>query len=158
VPVTPGNTDWEWNVEIDGRKFRRTKNLNFYVLLEKDLGNALALPHVISFRSTSFKEGGVLANHFATCKAAQAAKQFRVPMDRFFEIGGKIQKNDKGTFYVLTAKEIGPTDQAAQLQALSWYKQIQDAAKRGASFDDKVDNSEFDGANTGGGTSQETEF
>lgn len=158
VPVTPLNTDWQWNVEIDGRKFRRTKNLNFYVLLEKDLGNPLALPHVISFRSMSYKEGGVIANHFATCKAAQAAKQFRVPMDRFFEIGGKFLKNDLGAFYVLNAKEVGPTDQAAQLQAFQWYKQIQDAAKRGASFDEKVDNSEFDGSDSQAGAAQETEF
>lgn len=158
VPVTPQNTDWEWDVEVDGRKFKRTKQLNFYVLLEKDLGNPLALPHVISFRSTSFKEGGVLANHFATCKAAQAAKQFRIPMDRFFEIGGKMQKNEKGTFYVLTAKESGPTDQAAQLQAFSWYKQIQDASKAGSSFDEKVDNSEFAGTVSDSYAASETEF
>lgn len=143
LPVTPTNTDWAWTYEENGRNFKRTKCLNFWVMLEKDLGNPMALPHVLTFRSTSFKEGGVIANHFALCSAAKQAKQFRVPMDRFFEIGGKIEKNDKGTFYKLSAKELGQTTEEMQLQCFNWYKQIQAAAKRGQSFDSKVDNSEF---------------
>jgi hypothetical protein len=145
VPVTPMNTDWEWEFEQDGRKYKRTKCLNFYLLLEKDLGNPLALPHVLTFRSTSFKEGGVLANHFATCAAAKKAKVFRIPMDRFFEIGGKSKENDRGVFFVLNVKEVGEPTQEAKEQAFAWYKNILAAQKAGKSFDQKVDTSEFTG-------------
>lgn len=143
IPVTPSNTDWEWNYEENGRTFKRTKCLDFWVMLENDLGNPMALPHVLTFRSTSFKEGGVIANHFALCAAAKQAKQFRVPMDRFFEIGGKLEKNDKGTFYKLTAKESGLVDKDGVLQCFNWYKQIQTAAKQGESLESKVDNSDL---------------
>ncbi len=142
-PVTPANTDAPWDYSEDGRQYKRTKCLNFYVLLAKDVGNPLALPHVLTFRSTSFKEGSIIANHFATCKIAMQTKQFRVPMDRVFEIGGKLVKNDKGTFYVLTAKEAGQTEGDAQAQAFGWYKQIKEAGK---AMEEKIDNSEFSNA------------
>lgn len=140
--VTPANTDSPWEYEEGGRKFKRTKNLNFYVMLEKDLGNPLALPHVLTFRSTSYKEGTVIANHFALCKTAKAAGQFRIPMDRFFEIGGKIMKNEKGTFYVLTAKEMDKTTQEQMSQCMDWYRQISAARKAGQAMEDKVDTSD----------------
>jgi hypothetical protein len=140
VRVTPQNTDWEWNAVVDGKKLKRTKNLSFFVLLEKDLGNPLALPFVVTFRSTSYKKGLVLAHHFALCKTAKEAGVLRVPMDRVFEVGGGVEKNDKGTFYVLNIREVSHATTAAMNQAFGWYKQIKQSSKK---FEEAVDTSEY---------------
>lgn len=143
VPVTPMNTDWPWTYrDENGREFKRVKNMNFFVLLEKDLGNPLALPYFLTFRSTGYKEGENISSHFALCATAKQAGVFRVPMDRVFEISGKVTKNDKGTFFVPTAREVKATSDDGIKQAFSWFVRVKDAAKRGQSFTDKVDNSD----------------
>ena len=153
LPVTPENTDMPWEVERDGRKYKNTKCINFFVLLEKDIGNPMALPHVLTFRSTSVKEAGIIANHFALCAAAKAAKQFRVPMDRFFEIGGKKKEKDDQSWYVLTAKEGTATTKEAMEQAFGWYKQVK------ALDLNKVDNSDLEGeVSTTTSAAEETEY
>lgn len=153
IPVTPENTDMDWEVESEGRRYKNTKCVNFFVLLESDIGNPMALPHVLTFRSTSIKEAGIIANHFALCAAAKAAKQFRVPMDRFFEIGGKKKEKDDQSWYVLTAKESGPTSKEAMEQAFGWYKQVK------ALDLNKVDNSDLEGTSeTTVSETPETEF
>lgn len=125
VPVTPLNEGWEWEyTDESGRKFRRTYCINFYVINEKDLGNKEAFPYVITFRNTSTKGASALTNHFALCKIAQVQKTRRPPFDRFFEIGGKSEKNDKGTFFVLSSKECEhvPTEYWADL--MGWYRNV----------------------------------
>lgn len=140
TPVTPQNTDWEWNEVVEGKKLKRTKCLNFFVLLEKDLGNPLALPHVVTFRSTGYKNGLLLANHFAQCMKAKEANIFRIPMDRVFEIGGGIEKNEKGTFYKLDVKEVSHSSDAAINQAYNWYKTIKGSTSK---YESAVDHSDI---------------
>lgn len=120
VPVTPENTDWEW---LDG-KIKRTKCLNVYALLTSQLGDATAVPYVITFRNTSFKSGTLIANHFAVCRQAQQAKVMRVPPDTIFELGGKVQSNDEGTWYTFTVREVGASSAEAVKQAAMWAKNL----------------------------------
>lgn len=137
-PVTPANTDAPWEYEQDGKKMKRTKAVNFYVLLEKDFGNKLALPHVLTFRSTSMRESGLLTDHFAQCAMAQKAGELRFPMDRIFEVSGKVSTNEEDqSWYVPQVKELGKTTPEVQMQAFEWYKTIkQQKAKYDAAIDD----------------------
>lgn len=138
LPVTPSNEDWRWEfTDESGREYKRTFCTNFYVLLEKDIGNPLAVPHVLTYRNTSSKGAAALTNHFALCKAAQAAKQFRVPMGKWFEVGGKGEKNDKGSFFVMNAKELSDTTPEIIKQAFDWYKLVSKSQHK------DVDQSEF---------------
>jgi hypothetical protein len=66
----------------------------------------------------------VVANHFAICRQAAQAKVNRFPADTIFELGGKVQSNDDGTWYVLTTKEVGPASTDAVLQAAQWAKNL----------------------------------
>jgi len=126
IPVTPENSDLEWEfVDEQGRKCKRTKCVSFYVYMESDLGNETALPYMITFRNTSIKGSAAIASHFAECKVAQLGGKLMPPFSRVFEIGGKSEKNDKGTFFVMTSKPTTavPTQHYGQL--FSWYKAIQ---------------------------------
>lgn len=135
--VTPMNTDQKWTQEekdADGslHQYKLTKNINFYVLLEKDLNNPLAVPHVLTYRSTSAKGGAILENWFAECRAAQMAKiakdengHLKVPFAKMFELGGKMDKNDNDeSWFVLTTKEAGYTAEEVIPTAFSWYKTV----------------------------------
>lgn len=136
TPVTPENTNQAWNQEeeIDGviRKFKYTKNVNFYALLEKDFTNPMAIPHVITFRGTSQKGGSILEDWFAQCHIAQVKKMAKdedgnlmVPFAKIFELGGKMDKNDSDqSWFKLNAKENSPTPANLITVAFSWYKTV----------------------------------
>lgn len=134
--VTPENSNQQWNQEemIDGqlRRFKLTKNINFYALLEKDFENPIAVPHVITFRGTSARGGAVLEDWFAQCRAAQVAKIAKdkdgnliVPFAKVFELGGKMEKNaDDQSWFVLNTKENSPTPANLIPVAFKWYKTV----------------------------------
>lgn len=128
--VTPENTDLPWEYsEFDEesqttKSYTRTKNINFYVILKKDFDNPVALPYVLSFRGSSSKAASIITSHFAECKFAKAAGTFRIPMDRTFILSGKIEKNDKGSFYVYSVREGVKTSESVMQQAVNWYKQV----------------------------------
>lgn len=137
TPVTPMNTNrkWEEEVEVDGvrRQYRHTKNINFYVLLEQDFGNVLAVPHVLTYRSTSSKAAQLIEDWFFKCMTAQKARieyddngQLMLPFAKIFELGGKLEKNDDNSWYVLTTKEAGKLDKESEVlgQAYSWFKLV----------------------------------
>ena len=136
TPVTPENSNQQWNQEemIDGqmRRFKLTKNINFYALLERDFTNPIAVPHVITFRGTSARGGAVLEDWFAQCRAAQMAKiakdekgNLMVPFAKIFELGGKMEKNaDDQSWFVLNTKENSPSTPELISMAFSWYKTV----------------------------------
>lgn len=112
-PMTSKNADavLEWT---DGKnKFRRDRELNYYVLLVDDVAREAKamkelaagglpdtedalLPCVLSFTRTSFQAGKVLATHMA-----KAAHFNRPAASWVFTVGTKKVENDQGTFFVL---------------------------------------------------------
>jgi hypothetical protein len=136
-PVTPLNTDqkWEQVVQEDGltRTFKLTKNINFYIILEQDFGNALAVPHVLTFRSTSARAADIIESWFAECNVAQKARQpkntkgeLMLPFARIFELAGKLESNDDNSWYVYKTTDKGavPAEDTKIAQAFSWYKEV----------------------------------
>lgn len=139
-PRTPVNENLEREYEKDGKKFKRYKTLNFFVLLEEDLKTMdMPLPYVVSFRSTSFKAGRVLSTHFVMCKAALQKGKMVPPPSTMFELSGVKTSNDKGTFYVMDVKPVGPTPDEYVLVAAQWLKTLKTKAYQVDETDAEVD-------------------
>lgn len=132
IQLTPDNSNLPWDETLEsGQMLRRVKNVNFFVLLERDLGNPLAKPYVLTFRSTSLKAASPLEGHFADCQVAKAKnlrydpikKAFCVPMGMIFELGGKIEKNEEDqSWFVFTTKSVMPTTMEQITEVMPWYK------------------------------------
>lgn len=136
-PVTPNNTSqkWESTEEIEGvvRNFKHVKNINFYVILEQDWGNPLAVPHVLTFRSTSSKAADLVEGWFAECNVAQKARvpknpkgELMLPFARAFELSGKMEQDDDNTWYVFKTADKGAItqDDPRITQAFNWYQTV----------------------------------
>jgi len=118
-PMTPENQDWEWETEVNGVYQRRDQCLNFYVLLADQALNPAALPYVLSFRRTSYREGQKLATHFITSRRIN-----RPPAATLYNLGCRKEQNDHGTYYTWTLEQGGATDPKAVNVAYSWYQTI----------------------------------
>ena len=120
----------EW--EENGAQWRRDRTLNYFILLERDLGNAMPFPYVLSFRRSSFGAGKVLSTHLLNCKAAimkakDTGQNITAPMTppgTIFELTGKKTQNDKGTFYVLQTNRVSETSQEGVAKAAEWIKTL----------------------------------
>ena len=100
-------------------------------MLPSQIDEGTAIPYVLSFKSTSYREGKKLFTQMYTRN-----RKANLPPPGFtFVLSGVKQKNDKGTFIVPTL-ELGPATPANQVaECLSWFKLI----KKGGV---KVDTSE----------------
>lgn len=136
-PVTPENTSQRWESEeiIDNVKhtYKLTKNINFYVMLEKDFGNVLAVPHVLAFRSTSARSAAIIENWFSECSVAQKARiksdmngNLMLPFAKVFELGGKLEKDDDHSWFVFKTTEIEAMKENDPriAQVFGWYKTV----------------------------------
>lgn len=120
-PLTPQNNDLPWDFTQNGTEWKRTKSLNLYALLTKDISaekselakvesgdlpdpDKALLPVLISFRSTSFKAGQDIMTHFAK------ARKFNLPghVSRMMLKCTK-EKNDLGTYYIFRVENVGKT-------------------------------------------------
>lgn len=126
--LTAMNENRSWEGMEDGVETKYEKLFNFYSLLTNDM----ALPYIISFKSTSMKAGRELATQmFVKNRAANKVPPAKV-MNLF---GDRVTKNDN-TFAVLkTAVQRDSTPEEIQ-QCLMWYKTI-------ASGGTKSDNSDI---------------
>lgn len=114
----------EWEFEEEGKSLKRVKCINVYALLmpevvaeakEKelvaksgemfDLEKALT-PVLISFRSSSFKAGKVLTDHFAKAQQYKAE-----PYVLKFKLDSHEDSNDDGDFYVSDVVSAGKLPQ-----------------------------------------------
>lgn len=163
-PVTPQNTSqkWEQVEEIEGvvRQFKLTKNINFYVMLEEDFGNPLAVPHVLTFRSTSAKAADIIESWFAECNVAQKARMAKntkghlmLPFAKLFELSGKLESNDDNSWFIFKTRDLGPIAESDERisQGFNWYKTV-------SKYDhvSKVDNS--DEAGTAAKAAEQVKF
>lgn len=136
-PVTPQNTSqkWEQTEEVDGvvRQYKLTKNINFYVILQEDFGNPLAVPHVLTFRSTSAKAADIIESWFAECNVAQKARvaknakgHLMLPFAKLFELSGKLESNEDNSWYVFKTRDLGPLEENDPriVQGFNWYKTV----------------------------------
>lgn len=145
------NLTWEGEEKNDDGKLvkvKRIRRLSFFVLLPSEIKAGGAIPYVLSFKSTSLKEGKKLWSQMYV-------RNYRAglpPAAFHFNLGGTMQTNDKGTFVVPTVAEAAKSSQAEMQECLSWIKLINKGAV-------KVDTSDEDIPAADGAVSDEpTEF
>jgi hypothetical protein len=138
-PRTASNEVQEWEYFENGVKHKRTKVMNVYALLPKDIEKQIAamesykktgempdleaalLPVVIPFRNTSFKAAKDVATLFV--KAADLAAQMGadVPVyGRTMKLSNVKEKNDKGAYYVLKVESGSATKKEYHAACKRW--------------------------------------
>jgi hypothetical protein len=138
-PRTASNEDSPWEFKKDGADWKRTKVINLFALLPKDVVayraelqkavetgempdlNKTLMPVVISFRSTSFNAGKKVATFYAQLRDILRLNPNVRPFHYTLELSCYQDKNDKGTYYVF---DIGKTKKLAQDlvdEAARWY-------------------------------------
>lgn len=146
-PTKPGyNDNLPWNDKVDGLDIKRIRRMNFYVMLPKQIDEGSAVPYVLSFKSTSYREGKKLF----TQMYMRNRKANLPPPGYTFVLSGVKQKNDKGTF-VVPSLELGPLTPASHIaECLNWYKLIKKGSvKVDASEEETIDVSGVADAGTG---------
>lgn len=119
IPMTPANSNWEMEEEVNGATVRRDRCINFFVLVEGQTGE---LPYSLTFRRTSYRAGQKLATHFKTCELAAARGRPVPPAAKTFKLIAHKETNDHGTFYVLDVEPNGDTKQEDLKTAYEWYQ------------------------------------
>lgn len=134
-PVAAGyNDNWTWEGEENGVAIKRVRRMNFFVLVRSQIGTG-AMPYVLSFKSTSLKEGKKLFTEMYV----RGIRAGLPPAAHSYMLGGKKEKNDKGTFVVPTMTRASRTNPEELQECLHWIRLINSGAA-------KVDNSDVEGA------------
>jgi len=121
------NAPWEDKVMLDGTltDIKRIRRYDFLVLLKSDLDSGEAvMPYLLSFKSTSVKEGKKLFNMMYVRNKAAGL----LPASYMFSIAGRKEKNDKGIFIVPTVEQTTRTSPAHVKAAFDWFKRLSTTA------------------------------
>lgn len=114
VPITHENDQLPY--ESDGVK--RTRQYNFFVLLPEEIKKEHALPKLLSFKSTSLQAGKILNTQMYVNNPAAKLS----PAAFVMKLTVKSEKNDKGTYAVLSVEKVRRADTAEEGMALHWFK------------------------------------
>lgn len=120
--VTAQNQDYPFEETVGEEEIKYEYTLQFYVLLPSDT----SMPYVLSFKSTSLRSGKVLSTQMYIRNRAAGL----VPPAYVIELGGKKEKNDKGTFVVMDVKPKSKTPDALISECLNWLKVIKSGAHK----------------------------
>lgn len=115
------NLTWEGEEkDADGKvvKVMRVRRMDFFVLLPEEIKTGAAMPYVLSFKSTSLKEGKKLF----TSMYVRNAKAGIPPAAFAFQVGGKMVTNDKGSFVVIDSTQGRQSTKAELDECLNWLK------------------------------------
>lgn len=113
VPITP-NID---NLPYESDGIRRTRQYNFFVLLPSEIKGGNALPKLLSFKSTSIQAGKILNTQMYRLNPAAKLSQFAFTMN----LSVKSEKNDKGTYAVLSVEKLRRTGTEEEHLARYWH-------------------------------------
>ena len=114
------NDNLPWADKINGVSVKRIRRMNFFVMLPSEMAKGGTVPYILSFKSTSFREGKkMFTQMFFRNRAANLP-----PPAYTFKLSGVKQKNDKGTFIVPTIELSRASSQAEIDKCLVWFKII----------------------------------
>lgn len=138
-PIDPNYNDnlkWqEEGLDREGKKcmLKRIRRMNFFCLLD---GQADGMPYVISFKSTSYREGRKLWTAMYVRNVSA-----KIPPAAFaYNLGGALQTNAKGAYIIPSVQETRRTTPAELTACLKWIKLInKGAVKVDASDDQQVE-------------------
>lgn len=122
------NENREWEETINGVKMQNVKSMNFYCLDPKNLG----LPIIVSFKSTSTKEGKKLSTMMYMTNHAEG----KVPCGYTINVGANKVTKDGNTYAVLETTKGRLTTMPEIQECIKWLRTV----KAGEA---KVDNSDL---------------
>ncbi len=114
--VTAANQGYPLTEVMGDQEIKYEYALQFYVLRPEDT----SMPYVLTFKSTSSRAGRILSTQMYVRNKAAGL----VPPAYIMELGGKKDKNDKGTFAVMEVKPLEKTSDDLISECLNWYKVI----------------------------------
>ncbi len=138
------NDGLPWDDIEDNLPLKRVKRLDFYVLMKKDLDAGAALPKILSFKSTSYKEGQKLLNVMLVLNKMAKLQ----PYGKIVSVTTKKEQNDKGTWYVPTIKVHEATKQEYVDQVLPWIQLVASGAVKEHDENDVVAGAVVDATGT----------
>lgn len=139
-PRTPANEGLEWDYVQNGSPWKRTKVMNLFALLPKDLDaekemyakaqqtgeidiDNVVLPVCLQLRSMSFKHSiKNLTAFFLKIEGAKAVLGDVPYCVSTLKLSCKEVTNAKGSFYVFNVESAGSTKKEYKEKALSWAK------------------------------------
>lgn len=113
--VTVDNLNTPNEVVRDGKKFKYTYTLNFFVLLE-----GKGLPYLLAFKSTSMRSGKALFTKMYVDNRALG----KAPCANWFNLVVDMTKNAKGTYATISAQVADEATREDQMKALDWFKTL----------------------------------
>ncbi len=118
-PRTMANDSLPLEEVVEGKKIRRDKTIDVYVLSPKEIEQGEFLPYLISFTRTSFRAGKKLVT------IGQKLKMFKKPLaSKIFKLISTKVENDKGTFYAFDVEQGVDAKPEHTAAAYNWYLEI----------------------------------
>jgi hypothetical protein len=114
--VTAQNENRAYSELVGDEEYKYEYTMRFYVLLPNDT----SLPYIISFKGTSTKAGKVLATQMYVKNRAAGL----VPPAYVMSLAGTKDKNDKGTFIVMTTAPERKSSAEEINTAFEWFKTV----------------------------------
>lgn len=115
--VTPENEFAPYEEDLgDGWTQVRTKQIELYVLLDKDP----TIPYIVSFAKTSIKAGKKALTQMYLKNVTAGLDVSAVKM----WLMSKQEQGDQGAYYVYDIGIVGKATEEEQASALQWYKSI----------------------------------
>ena len=139
------NDDLPWNDKVDGIEVKRVRRMNFYVMIPSQIDAGTAIPYVLSFKSTSYREGKKLF----TQMYMRNRRANLPPPGYTFVLSGVKEKNDKGTFIVPKLDLAAPTTQEYMRECLTWFNLIRKGEVKVDTSEDVVLDAEVQDVGTG---------
>lgn len=130
IPVVENPQDPAYNAKMDrlgvdpadGVEVKRVYRYDYFVLLPSDIAAGTPFPYVLSFKSSSRRNGQKIISEWG--RMIDARKPF---FSLKFSLFGRREKNDKGTFIVMDAKRIADATQEEMEVAASWINRLKNA-------------------------------
>jgi hypothetical protein len=125
IPVIENPQDPNYNAKLDrmgieeGIEVKRVFRYDYFILLPSDIAKGEAFPYVLSFKSSSRRNGQKIISEWG--RMVDAGKPYFMSK---FELFGARQKNEKGTFVVLDVKRGTLASQQELMKAADWIKRI----------------------------------
>jgi hypothetical protein len=147
--------EWEF-INDAGVKCKRTKTMHLYTLLPQDIDkqiqaieaykeggvmpdlDAALIPVVISFRNTSFKAAKAVSTLFLKAEELGRDMGIQIPVyGQTMQVSCTLEKNDKGSFYVLAVDPSGKTKPEHIAKAKQWLERMNSMSVKVDDSDDK---------------------
>jgi hypothetical protein len=122
---------------INGEQIRNVLGINVLCMLDKDLEDPSALPHIVTFRMTGMNAGKDIAT------LGVRAKSVNKPVANYtIELGCDFTKNDKGNFFQYRVKGVSQTRNFAEVapRLFGWYQTFKSGAAKVDAEEAAMDN------------------